>query len=213
MPPDLPPAPPPPTDDPQGPVASVPSVPPREKPEPKPRKEPKPRTPPLQKKLEEFFSAPALMFSFTGDDYPAQIVAMRTPMMAEAWYELSKQNAGVKRILERLTEGGAWGMVTISSLAVVVPILQYYDVIPGNDPFAAVMPSPDAAPPARPAQVPPPPPPSPTSGVGEGGGPADAAPVVEDGTVRMTPPVAQGEPPGVVTVAGTGAVTHVQDAA
>jgi hypothetical protein len=93
------------------------------------------RTPPLQKRLEDFLATPAMAYAAAGDQYGAWIIASRTPAMAEAWYELSKQNAAVKRNLERLLTGGAWGGVVLNSAAVLLPLLSHHGVIPIEDPF------------------------------------------------------------------------------
>lgn len=148
------------------------------------------RRAPLQKKLEEFFGTPALAYSFMGDQYGAELLAQRTPAMAEAWYDLSTKNAGVRRVLERLVEGGAWGAVVLSTASVLVPLAQHHGLIPGSDPFATLFPP---LPPStgqsgngsvRPI-VPPPP------------GKESKAAGVEGAPVTTVP----GSPPGVVTVA------------
>jgi hypothetical protein len=145
-----------------------------------PASSPKARKAPLQAKLEELFASPALVYSFVGDEWAAQLIATRTPAMAEAWYELAKQNAGVRRILDRLVEGSAWGGVILSTMAVAVPLAQHHGLIPGADPFGVMFP------PLPPEQgrgpIVPPPPSSPNGGGG-------------------APP--QESPPGVVTVAGS----------
>lgn len=152
------------------------------------------RTPDLQKRLEELFSLPALMYSWNGDTYPVAIINQRAPAMAEAWYDLANQNPAVKRVLQRITEGGAWGGVILSSAAMVLPLLQYHGMIPGADPFAAFYPGVEA--PERGPIVPPPPSPEgpqetpiPRGGSENGGGGG------------YTPPVSPDAPPGVVTVA------------
>lgn len=155
------------------------------------------RTPALQKKLEEFFSAPALIYSFGGDEYGAHIIATRTPAMAKAWYDLAQENAAIKRMLTRLAEGSAWGGVVLSTSAVLIPLAVHHGMLPPvPDPFATIYPPPPEG--SRGPIVPPPPPatPDPSTGAAAGGTPN-----------RYTPPVAPGEPPGIVTVAGTNAVT------
>lgn len=104
-------------------------------------------TPKLQKQLEEFLGTPALIYGAVGDEYGAWIIANRTPAMAEAWYELAQQNAGVRRVLENLVEGSAWGGVILSSLSVVLPLLVHHGVVPvAQDPFNLM---PGMAPPDR----------------------------------------------------------------
>jgi hypothetical protein len=154
-------------------------------------KERKSRTPKLQGQLEELFAMPAMAYGFVGDEYASNLIATRTPQMAEAWYELAQKNPAIKRILERLVEGSAWGGVVGSSLAVLLPLAQHHGIIPGSDPFAFLYPELPAPTGQRSGPIVPPPPtgsaatPPPNRGSGAGtprGG----------GT---TPPV------GVVTVA------------
>lgn len=160
------------------------------------------RTPPLQKKLEEFLSVPAMVYSAAGHDYPAQIIALRSPDLAQSLYELSKENAAIKRNLERLMEGGAWGGVILASASILVPVLSYHGLLPSRvgDPFALISPTPSASPDRDGARGPivPPPPGSPSPTVNGGGRDASSEP-------GYTPPLRDDQPPGTVTVAGTNA--------
>lgn len=160
---------------------------------------PKPgRKPQLQAKLEELLASPALVYSFAGDEYAAHIIATRTPAMAQAWYELSQQNAGIRRMLERLTQGSAWGGVILSSAAVAVPLLSHHGVIPVPDPFAALYPAPPVTSDGRRPIVPPPP--SPAGDPAQSEGPAPSGDGGRTGG-DYTPPIGE-SPPGVVTIAG-----------
>lgn len=147
------------------------------------------RKPPLQKKLEEFFASPSLVYSFMGDEWAAQLIATRTPMMAEAWYDLSTKNAGVKRVLERLVEGGAWGAVVLSTMAVALPLAQHHGALPGSDPFSAIYPPLPAVGERGPIVPPPPSEPSRHRTHRE-----------DDGRSGGAPTYIPGSPPGVVTV-------------
>lgn len=142
------------------------------------------RKAPLQKRLEEFLATPALVYSFMGDQWAAELITTRTPAMAEAWYDLSTKNPAVKRVLERLLEGSAWGGVILSTMAVTLPLAQHHGLVPGADPFSALyapISAPNGSAPRRGPIVPPPP--GPTQGAG-------------------APPISgtDGSPPGVVTV-------------
>lgn len=145
----------------------------------------------LQSRLEELLGGLALPYSAMGDDYAAQLIATRTPAIAEAWADLAKQNAAVKRVLERLVQGTAWGGVVLSSAGLAIPLLAHHNILPlVVDPFsgmyggAPVIPRrgdkqqrmPDWSPIV-------PPPPSSDSG--------------------MTPPAAPDQPSGTFTVAGS----------
>lgn len=147
------------------------------------------RKPPLQRRLEEFLATPALAYSFMGDQWAAELITTRTPIMAEAWYDLSTKNPAVKRVLERLLEGSAWGGVVLSTMAVALPLAQHHGLVPGADPFSALYPpvaAQDGSAPRR-GPIVPPPPSGPTQGAG--GPPPPDAPIYQDGS-----------PPGVVTV-------------
>src|SRR5436190_14069388 len=155
------------------------------------------RKPPLQRRLEEFFAAPAAVYAAVGHQYPAQIIAVRSPALAEDLYKLSQENPAVKRLLERLMEGGAWGGVVVSVASILLPILSYHGVDPLGDPFQGFMEGPSL--PTRGPIVPPPPAPAPSASPGSNGGGRD--------DTGFTPGVGSG-PPGTVTVAGSNAA-HV----
>lgn len=146
------------------------------------------RKPALQKSLEELFATPALAYSFAGDAWAAELIATRTEAMAEAWYELGQKNAAVKRILNRLVEGSAWGGVLMSTAAVLVPLAQHHGIVPGVDPFALFYPPLPTDGQAGP--IVPPPPSSAAAPVAGGGG------TVPRGDTESVP--------GAVTVAQNG---------
>lgn len=170
----------------------------------------------LKGRLEEFFAGMALIPMAAGDVYSAHIISSRSTHLAEAWADLAKQNPAVKRVLEGLLQGGAWGGVLLASGSIVVPILGHYGVLPAMDPWAGVygdspapvqqgirarpMPGPEPVDPSAfniPGYERSPSPPNPrASGAG--------TPLVNsDGAGTMTPPVSPGEPAGVVTVSGS----------
>lgn len=154
------------------------------------------RTPNLQKDLEDLLATPAIAYSFMGDEYAANLLATRTPAMAEAWYELAQKNPAVKRLLEGMVKGSAMGGVFLSTAAVVVPLLQHHGAIPGADPFAALYPS-LGSPQGQPGNggpiVPPPPAPAPASRPeprpGGGGGAAGPGPTVPGPAAVSAAPV------------------------
>lgn len=170
------------------------------------------RTPALEAKLQQFCAMPALAFAAAGDQYCAEVWSARSDMLAASWYELSKQNAGVRRVLEQLVEGSAWGGVVMSTLAISLPIAKHHGLYRGPDPFANFLPGPPA-------------PPTP-HGDGRTGGPAGGMQWTRDpaggpvgasvptpssasstrGDDDATPPAPiylEGAPPGVVTVAAS----------
>lgn len=115
-------------------------------PTPRAASTPRPRSNSLEAKLGEFFGSFSLVFAATGDQYCAEIIAARAPALASSWAELAKQNASVRRVLESLMEGSAWGAVILSTLGVAVPIAKHHGLYNGPDPFSAILPGPPAPP-------------------------------------------------------------------
>jgi hypothetical protein len=120
-----------------------------------------------------------------------------------------------------MLQGGAWGAVAMSTGAILVPILGHYGMLPPIDPWGGMYgPSPvpqgdrrrrHAMPPASEPQQPPQ---RQQQWTGRGHTPdnprangAGTPMANSDGTDDMTPPIAAGQPAGVVTVAGSRAAT------
>lgn len=176
-------------------------VPPVQEP-PQPPRQSKPRAGSLEARLAEFLGICSFPFAAAGDQYSAQIVALRSPALATALADLAKENAAIKRVLERVLEGSAWGAVGLAAASIILPICQHHGMIPGSDPFAAILPSP--APPRPMAWSQGQPQQSPngsTHGAPAPGSEGDPT-VHEDGDDFTRVP---GAPPGVVTVAATAA--------
>jgi hypothetical protein len=177
------------------------TAPPREAPPKAPRR---PTARSLEGRLAEFLSMAALPFALQGDDYCAQIIAQRTPDLAKSLAALAEENASIKRTLNRMLEGSAWGGVALSVTAIVVPIAQHHGLVPGGDPFAFQYPnSPQRSPQGIPSPAAgfggwSPPPTDDTSTMGAPASP-DSNGTPEDAGWTRTP----GAPPGVVTVAAT----------
>jgi hypothetical protein len=142
-----------------------------------------------------------------GQEYPAHIISTRTPPLATALAELARENAGVDRVLRRIVEGTALGGVVLASAAILVPIGQYYGMVPGADPFAFMYPpveNPRRKPQKmewsrQPAQNGAPP-----TTQGEAS-PQSVEPV---GIAQDFTPQVPGSPPGVVTVSHGPAPSH-----
>jgi hypothetical protein len=92
----------------------------------------------MREPLTEFFGALAIPFYVAGDLHCGQIMTNGAQPMADAWINVAKQNAGVKRILEGLTQGSAWGAVFMSTAAVAIPIANHHGARVPN-PFSAVV--------------------------------------------------------------------------
>ena len=152
----------------------------------------------LEARLTEFLSAAALPFAIAGDTYCAAILTQRTPALAHALSELAKENPGVRKVLNRMLEGSAWGGVGLAVFSIVIPVAQHHGLVPGEDPFGWQYPDT----PARGAVA------SPPAGFGgwsttSGNDRSSMGAPTESDEPTMTQ--FPGAPPGVVTVEATGA--------
>lgn len=184
-------------------------------PPPGPAAAPKPRAtgggnrPQLQKSLEELFSAPALLYALKGDEWAEAHITEHAPRLAEAWYKLAQKNPAVRRMLENLTTGSAWGGVAVATGVTVLPLLAHHNALPGplGNVFSGVPTTGGNSGPT----VPPPPgasgprvrPPAPQGPPRARGGTPPPGPMVPPPGGPMTAPTAPGAPAGVVTVAGS----------
>lgn len=178
------------------PTDTAPKRPPRKRPPSSngDNREPRPPTgtPQLERRLDDFFSMLALPFAAAGDQHCAGIIARGAPGMAEAWSALARDNAGVRRVLEQLLSGGAWGGVIVSTLAVALPVAAHHTSLPLSIPgLAGPPPPPDeptgeprtpggeppapSVPPVRSRRPAPSPAPEPGPAVPGGGAPGPAA--------------------------------------
>lgn len=89
----------------------------------------------IEEGLTDLFSGFALAAQFQGNDVAYVILTSRGPKVAAAWAELARQNASVRRVLERLMTGGAWGGVVVSTLSMALPLAESYGAHVPN-PFA-----------------------------------------------------------------------------
>ena len=105
---------------------------------PKP-KATKPRANTLEHRLAEALASAAIIPGFAGDQYSAWILSTRSAKFAHDLAELAKVNPRLKKGLENLLDGGAYGGVMFSGAAMILPILWSHRVIPAPplDPFAA----------------------------------------------------------------------------
>lgn len=156
----------------------------------------------LQQSLEELFTAPALIYAATGDQWAAEFVKDRGPVLAEAWANLAQESPAVKRVLERITQGTAWGGVIAATGMTVIPLVAHHGLLPPQ--IAAFIPHGNGPANGGPIVPPPPAPAGPPPGAPGGSPSPQRGRAARGGTpdVDYTPPVGNG-PPGVVTVAGT----------
>lgn len=108
----------------------------------------------IEDALNEYIAGIAMMFALANDQHCAAVVAQGGPRLAQAWAEVAKQNPAVYRVLERMMQGGAWGGVIISTLAIALPIMEHHNVLPAGlpNPFASPVAVEEEAPPMTPAE-------------------------------------------------------------
>ena len=133
-----------------------------------------------------------------GDQYSSYILATRSAKFSHDLAELAKVNTRLKKTLEGFLDGGAYGGVLFSGLAMILPILWAYGIFPAPpfDPFAPFYPT-------VPAEVVPPSAkanrrsassraaatPDSESVPNRGGAPVDTPPGVVVVTPSMVPPI------------------------
>lgn len=88
----------------------------------------------IEEGLTDLFSGLALAAQVQGNDVAYVILTSRGPKVAKAWAELARQNVSVRRVLERMMTGGAWGGVILSSVSLAMPLAQSYGVLPPGIP-------------------------------------------------------------------------------
>jgi hypothetical protein len=88
----------------------------------------------IEEGLTDLFSGLALAAQVQGNDVAYVVLTSRGPKVAKAWAELARQNASVRRVLERMMTGGAWGGVILSSISLAMPLAQSYGVLPPGIP-------------------------------------------------------------------------------
>ena len=84
----------------------------------------------MEPKLREFFGSLALIAAAAGDSYGAQVISLRTDDLAHSWAKLAEANPTIRRLLEALTSGGAYGEAIMVTGSVVIPILWRHGVVP-----------------------------------------------------------------------------------
>lgn len=64
------------------------------------------------------------------DGWDGQVIALNAERLADAWCELAEQNPRVRKALERMLEGSAWGGAIGTTAAVAVPIAVRHGMLP-----------------------------------------------------------------------------------
>lgn len=88
-----------------------------------------PGRPSLEKRLADQFAAIGLMVS-VADPHCGGVVVAGSERLAEAWSNLAKENATIKRILEGLLTTSAWGDALLSTAMIALPILRHHGMLP-----------------------------------------------------------------------------------
>lgn len=111
-------------------------------PPPPPARPPGTATKSLERRLTDFFAAFALPFAMSGDTHCATVIAQGAPRLAEAWGTLARESPAVKRVLDRMLEGGAWGGVIVSTLMIAIPVADHHGLYPKGlpNPFSILAP-------------------------------------------------------------------------
>lgn len=94
----------------------------------------------LRNDLAQYISAVSLIPMTFGDIYSAQVISTRAEYLAEAYTDLAKQNPKVRKALEAMMSGGAWGGAIVATASVLIPIAGHHGLIPAFDPWQAMMP-------------------------------------------------------------------------
>lgn len=158
---------------------------------------PKARAGSLESRLAQAFAGVSPLPAFMGDQYSAFILASRSAKFAHDLAELAKVNTKLKKMLEGMLDGGAYGGVIFSGAAMLLPIAWGYGILPhpGFDPFQAFYPTvpPGIMPRSATAGRS-----KPTGGGNSGGArvPVEAPSATPEGSRPETPPGVVTVPPG-----------------
>lgn len=92
----------------------------------------------IEETLNDALGMAAMAVMASGNFEGAAIIGARGPKLAAAWAELARVNPNVRRVLEKMMKGGAWGSVVISTASIALPLAQTYNVLPQGvpNPFA-----------------------------------------------------------------------------
>lgn len=88
----------------------------------------------IEETLNDVMSVLSMAAIAQGNIEAGVILSSRGPKVSAAWAELARVNPNVRRVLERMMKGGAWGGVIFSSLTVAIPVAHSYGVLPAGVP-------------------------------------------------------------------------------
>jgi hypothetical protein len=84
----------------------------------------------IQDGLVQLFTIAGLGTSMFVDEFDGQVVALNAERLARAWADLAQQSPTVRRALEALLMGSAWGSAIGTTAMVAVPILVRHGIAP-----------------------------------------------------------------------------------
>lgn len=117
-----------------------------------PKEDPPKRTTPKDRQLRDgiasIYTMAAMGATFAGDPMVGQIISDHADRAADAWLDLAQKDAKVRKLLEKLTTGSAWGDVAMVHISMAIPILATRGLLGG-------FPMPSAPPAEAPPEDPP----------------------------------------------------------
>jgi hypothetical protein len=97
------------------------------------KKTPAPRRTSIEKRISSDLAGVELLFRGFGDEVCGDAVMAGTESFAQAVQNLADQNLKARKAIERMLEGGAWGQVIFSGMAMVLPIVMHHIPIGGGE--------------------------------------------------------------------------------
>jgi hypothetical protein len=84
----------------------------------------------IQDGLVQLFTIAGLGTSMFVDDFDGQVIALNSERLARAWADLAAQSPAVRRALEALLTGSAWGSAIGTTAMVAIPIMVRHQIAP-----------------------------------------------------------------------------------
>jgi hypothetical protein len=84
----------------------------------------------IQDGLVQLFTIAGLGTSMFVDDFDGQVIALNADRLARAWADLAQQSPAVRRALEALLMGSAWGSAIGTTAMVAIPVMVRHGIAP-----------------------------------------------------------------------------------
>ena len=84
----------------------------------------------IEDALTDFICMPAMAFEFKGDEWPAEHVNQRGPILAKRITKLAEQKPEFREQLLKMIDGGVWGPLIFAGIMYSLPIAVYYELVP-----------------------------------------------------------------------------------